>query len=137
MLYSVTIRETHQIVADKVILAKSFMSRLKGLMGHPGLDRGEGMLLSPCNSIHTFFMRFPIDVVFLSRDNEIIESVHSMLPWRLSSIHWKAASVLELPGGSLEDIDVVKGQHLDFNLNNDSPENSTGTSNVQNSNHIR
>lgn len=62
--------------------ANTFMRRLKGLMLKPSLPSGQGLLLTPCSSIHTCFMRFPIDVVYLSRDYKVLD-IETIAPWRL------------------------------------------------------
>lgn len=88
-------------LAEKAELANSFFRRLIGLMGRPFLKAGEGLILKPCNSIHTFFMRFPIDAAFVDRENKIVK-IYSCLPaWRLSGIFFNSAFCLELPAGTL------------------------------------
>ena len=64
-------------------VARTFWQRFKGLMGRKTLPRGEGMLILKCNSIHTCFMRFPIDATFLDRDDNVVKVVHNIRPWRL------------------------------------------------------
>lgn len=88
-------------VASDVKLAISFGKRLKGLLGRDGLAKGEGLLLRPCPQIHTFFMRFAIDVVFLDKDNEVLYVIENLPPWRLSPIVARAAQTLELSAGAL------------------------------------
>lgn len=80
--------------------ADNFFTRFKGLMGAPCLAAGEGLLILPCNSIHTHFMRFPIDVLYVSRDLEVVHIDHGMAPWRFGRIHRKARFVVELPAGT-------------------------------------
>jgi len=65
-------------LTENTIIADSFFSRLQGLLGKDGLARGEGLILKPCDSIHTFFMRFAIDVVFVDRNNRVIRLYHSL-----------------------------------------------------------
>src|SRR6476469_4331236 len=88
-----------KILADRAESAASFYSRFKGLMGVKNLDFGQGLHIKPCNSIHTFFMRIPIDALFLDAEGKIVRLLPAMVPWRLSSIYPKAKSVLELPAG--------------------------------------
>ncbi len=78
--------------------AETFFERGRGLLGCKGLEEGYGMLISPCNSIHTFFMKIPIDVVFLSNTNQILTIIHNMKPQRFSRSE-NASSVLELMAG--------------------------------------
>ena len=89
------------VLAERVTAAKSFGTRFLGLMGRGGSLAGHGLLLDGDNSIHTFFMRFPIDVVFLDRQQRIVHLMHRVAPWRVSKIVWRARSVLELPPGTL------------------------------------
>lgn len=92
-----TIADTGDVLADKVLIADNPWLRFKGLMGKPTLADGEGLLLSPCSSIHSCFMNFEFDALFLDKDNRIIHIERAMRPWRLSKIVWKAKKVLELP----------------------------------------
>ena len=80
--------------------ADSYFPRLIGLMGHAPLAEGEGLLIVPCNSIHTHFMRFPIDVLYVSKDGEVVAVDRAMAPWRFGRIHRKARYVIELPAGT-------------------------------------
>jgi uncharacterized membrane protein (UPF0127 family)/CheY-like chemotaxis protein len=79
-------------------LADGPLSRMRGLLGRSGLANGEGMLLSPAPSIHTAFMRFPIDAVFLDRELQVLGIVEQLRPWRVASRR-KARAVLELAAG--------------------------------------
>ena len=77
-------------------VAKTFWQRFKGLMGRKALPKGEGMLILKCNSIHTCFMRFPIDATFLDRDDNVVKVVRNIRPWRLCVCGgWRAVKVLE------------------------------------------
>ncbi len=100
-------------MAEKVRLADSFRARSQGLLGRAGLGSEEGLWIVPCGMIHTFFMRFPIDVVFLDRGLNVRRVVENLKPWRLSPWVFSAHSVLELPGGFLQG-SVRKGDQLEF-----------------------
>ena len=77
-------------------VAERFAERLRGLIGRKGLERGKGMLIVRCNCIHTFFMRFPIDVTFLDRQGSVVKTVRNIRPWRPWVWGgWRARSVLE------------------------------------------
>lgn len=89
------------VLADKVERADDAASRSKGLLGRDGLGPGEALWIVPCPMIHTFFMRFAIDVLFLDRALTVRRVIEDMKPWRLSPWVFTARSVLELPGGSL------------------------------------
>jgi uncharacterized membrane protein (UPF0127 family) len=103
-----------RLLADRAERAASFMERFKGLMGRRSLVFGEGMHIAPCNSIHTFFMRIPIDVAFLDKEGLIVKQIPAMPPWRLSSIYTRAHTVLELPAGTLSASQTQEGDRLAF-----------------------
>jgi uncharacterized protein len=91
-------RADGEVVCERVTLADSPLTRLRGLLGRDGLDSGEGLLLRPASSIHTFFMRFPIDAVFLDRALVVVGIAGGLQPWRAASRRG-ARAVLELPAG--------------------------------------
>ena len=89
--------ETIDVLGVHAILARSFFQRAKGLLGRSGLEKGTGMLILKCNCIHTCFMRFPIDAVFLDADGNVVKTVRNIRPWRLCVWGgWRAKMVLEL-----------------------------------------
>lgn len=100
-------------VAKTVRLANSFGARSKGLLGRAGLGSEEGLWIVPCGMIHTFFMRFSIDAVFLDRELKVRRVVENLVPWRLSPWVFSAHSVLELRGGVLQG-SVREGDQLEF-----------------------
>ncbi|MBW2700015.1 MAG: DUF192 domain-containing protein [Deltaproteobacteria bacterium] len=87
---------------------------MKGLLGRDGLDDGEALYITPCTSIHSFFMRFVFDAVFLDKQNRVLHCIHRMKPWRLSRLVPSAAGVLELPAGKLEATGTRVGDVLEF-----------------------
>jgi uncharacterized protein len=87
-------------LATKLELAHSGESRRKGLLGRDGLLPGEGLWIAPCESVHTFFMRFAIDLVYLDRRLRVKKVRSNVGPWRLSAC-LSAHSVLELPAGTI------------------------------------
>lgn len=91
--------------------AETFLARLKGLLLAPPLPPGEGLLLVPCNSVHTAFMRHPIDVVFLDRAGVIRRIVSRLKPWRMA-ICFSAHQTLELAAGEAERLGLVQGESL-------------------------
>ena len=91
-----------KVIADRLEMKDSFFGRLIGLLGRSGLKDGEGIVLKPCGQIHTFFMRFAIDAVFLSRDFEVISVIEGLKPWRISPLCFKAKYTLEVRGGYLK-----------------------------------
>jgi uncharacterized membrane protein (UPF0127 family) len=97
---------THGRVADNM------WTRLKGLIGSPPLEPGEGLLIAPCQSIHTHFMGFPIDVLYVDRENQVVGLHRSLPPWRFGSFHRRARFVIELPAGTLEATGTEVGDRL-------------------------
>jgi uncharacterized protein len=91
-------RENGEVVCDKCVVADSPVSRLRGLLGRSELRPGEGLLLRPASAIHTCFMRFPIDAVFLDRDGRVVGISGDVRPWRAAGSRG-AKAVLELPAG--------------------------------------
>jgi uncharacterized membrane protein (UPF0127 family) len=98
-------------VCERCSIADSFAARLRGLLGRRELRRGEGLLLSPSSSIHTFFMRFPIDAVFLDRSLRVVDVSRNLPPWRLAGRR-RAHRILELPAGESERLAVRSGERL-------------------------
>lgn len=92
--------------------ADRFFLRLKGLMFRKRNLDGEGLWITPCNSIHMCFMNFAIDAVFLSRDGEIVKIVEQLEPWRFVSPVRGAHSVVELPMGTARKYDLQCGNYL-------------------------
>lgn len=88
--------ESGEVLAGAVRRASGFTDRLFGLMFRTALGPGEGLWISPCRAVHTHFMRFPIDVIFLDRAGRVIDIVRGMRPWRQSRFVQEADSVLEL-----------------------------------------
>ena len=86
-------------ICPDCLVANSARRRMKGLLGRRALSQDEGLWLEPASSVHTWFMRFPIDVVFLDRDKRVLRIVESMPPWRMAAKR-RSRSVLELAAGS-------------------------------------
>ncbi len=88
-------------IATQCAEARNFLARLRGLMGHPGLNAEEGLLIDPCSSVHSFFMRFPIDVIFVDRMHTVVGLTPSMPPNRPYAGARRARYVIELPSGTI------------------------------------
>jgi uncharacterized membrane protein (UPF0127 family) len=99
-------------ICESCVVADRMLPRMKGLLGRRELASGEGMLIRPASSIHTFFMRFPIDAVFLSRDGEVLKVAENVGAWRARSRR-RAHSVLELPAGEAARRNLVPGKQLE------------------------
>jgi len=101
------------LLATRLEVADSGHKRNKGLLGRKGLAPGEGLWIVPCESVHTFFMQFPIDLVYLDRKNRVRKVRHSVPAWRLSAC-LTAHSILELPAGAIRDSQTQAGDTLEF-----------------------
>jgi uncharacterized membrane protein (UPF0127 family) len=88
-----------ETVVEMLYVADSMRARMKGLLGRSELEQNEGLLIVPCNSIHMFFMRFPIDAVFLDEHGYVVRVFDHLQPWRMARGGRFAHSVLELPSG--------------------------------------
>jgi uncharacterized membrane protein (UPF0127 family) len=89
-----------RIVASQIELALDSHSRRRGLLGRDKLDKGAALIIAPCSSIHTFFMRFAIDVVFVARDGRVLKTYSALVPWRIA-FSIGAFAVIELPAGAI------------------------------------
>jgi uncharacterized membrane protein (UPF0127 family) len=99
---------THGKIAD------TFWSRGVGLLNRKSLDEGEGLIIIPNNSVHCFFMRFTIDVIFVSKEQRIVHMYPNMRPWRVSKIVGKAHYTIELPAGTIERTGTSVGDVLEW-----------------------
>lgn len=108
------IEENGQVIADNVRTAGSFMARLKGLLGEADFPSGSGLHIIPCRSVHTFFMRFSIDVIYLDERNRIVGMEADMKPGRIGNVYKRALSVVELPNGTLYRSKPQLGQTVSF-----------------------
>jgi uncharacterized protein len=88
-------------------------TRKRGLLGRDRLDPGAGLVIAPCGGVHTFFMRFPIDVVFAARDGRIVKVSHAVKPWRLA-LALRAFCVIELPAGVAAAYETRAGDRLEL-----------------------
>lgn len=89
------------VLAERLDWAGTSGARRRGLLGRERFERGEGLYLAPCQWVHTFGMRFAIDVAFLARDGRVLALHHGLRPGRVSRLVWRADGALELPAGTL------------------------------------
>ena len=101
------------MLATDAEIADTPSRRNVGLLKHKSLPRGEGLFITPCEAIHTVGMKFPIDVLFLSRDRHVVKVRNAIVPWRISGC-LRAHSVLELPAGTAAETGTTKGDQLEF-----------------------
>jgi uncharacterized membrane protein (UPF0127 family) len=100
------------LLAEKAEIADNFWLRLKGLLGKNCLQPGEGLIIRPCTSIHTLFMRFPIDAVFVDKQNKAIKAYCALSPWRSSAMFFNSSLCIELPAGTLNTSRTEKGDDV-------------------------
>jgi uncharacterized membrane protein (UPF0127 family) len=105
-----------RILAHDLVSAFDSRSRRVGLLRHESFSEGAAMLIAPSNAVHTFFMRFPIDVAFVTREGRIVKACQGVKPWRLAGA-LRAYAVVELPAGTLARCDTVAGDILTIEPN--------------------
>lgn len=103
---------TGRVLARELSLAGTLFPRLKGLIGRKTLATGEGLWIRPCQGVHTFLMRFPIDVLFLDREGRVVKVVENLRPQRMTGVLFSSRSVLELPAGSLRASGTLAGHEV-------------------------
>lgn len=101
-----------RVLLNKVEVAESFMTRLVGLMGREQMAADSALWIHHCNSIHTCFMNFAIDCVFVDKDLKIKKIVQDVSPWRLVLPIWGANSVFEMPAGKALELNLREGDAL-------------------------
>ena len=100
------------ILGEQIGVADTSLSRMAGLLGKSSLAPATGLLIVPSQAVHSFGMRFPIDVLFVDRHSKVIHIQPSMAPCRITGLHWSAHSVLELPAGAIAQTCTAVGDEL-------------------------
>lgn len=108
-------KEGGKIIVQELWLAATFWRRLKGLLGTKELLPGQGLLLRPCNSVHTIGMAYALDVVFLSQNFQVLRVVENLRPRRFAC-HFAAYQVLELPSGTIASCGIAPGQAFELGV---------------------
>jgi uncharacterized protein len=105
-------------LATDLVIARTHWSRFRGLMATDSsrFARGQGLWISPSHGIHTFAMRFAIDAVYLDRERIVIHIEEGLKPWRVAPVRVNAASVLEVPTGTIKDTLTAVGDQVDIVL---------------------
>jgi len=105
-------------LATDLMIARTHWSRFRGLMATDSsrFSRGQGLWISPSRGIHTFAMRFPIDAVYLDRERIVIHIEEDLKPWRVAAVRIHAASVLEVPTGTIRESLTAIGDQLDISF---------------------
>ena len=99
------------VLASRVESAFDPTSRRRGLLGRDSVPTDFALVIAPCSSVHTFFMRFPIDVVFVSRDGTVVKTCRDLRPWRLAAA-FGAFAVIEAAPGFVERSGIVSGDRI-------------------------
>ena len=100
------------VLGERIEVAESSVSRMVGLLGKSSLAPATGLLIMPSQAVHSIGMRFPIDVLFMDRNWRVVHVQPSMVPYRLSGLHWRARCVLELPVGAIAQSRTSIGDEL-------------------------
>lgn len=102
---------TGQPIATELELAAESRTRNRGLLGRAGLSAGSALILAPCNAVHTFFMRFSIDLVFVNRAGVVLKTRRGVKPWRIS-LCLGAFATVEMAAGALDVVEIEQGDRL-------------------------
>ena len=102
------------VLGERIAVADTSRSRMVGLLGESGLDAGTGLLIIPSQAVHTVGMRFPIDLVFVNKHGGVVHVQPSLVPYRISGLHWRARCVIELPAGAIAESCTSVGDELLF-----------------------
>ncbi len=113
------------LLASNLFTADGLVSRTKGLLGRKSLPLGEGLWIKRCNSIHTLFMRFAIDAVFVDDNLKVVSIYRNLKPWRITRLHFRASSVFELPAGTLKN-EIEAGDLMTVELSGESVDDPRG-----------
>jgi uncharacterized protein len=111
-VFKITNQTRGTLLADRAALADNPWTRFVGLLGRSGLANGEGLHILPCKSVHCWFMRFTIDVIYVDRNLRVVKTVPALRPYRYSWGGRRAHSVIELPAGCIERSQTVAGDQL-------------------------
>jgi uncharacterized protein len=114
---------TGEVVARHLLTAFDSKERRHGLLGRESLPEGTAIIIAPSNAVHTFFMRFAIDIAFVARDGRVIKVRSSVQPWRLAAA-LRAFAVIELAAGALERSRTAAGDTLICRAANNPPDRS-------------
>jgi len=109
---SFMLKKGDRVLLPKCKVALSFCSRFLGLMGRKELPADEAVIFPKCSSIHTFFMRMPIDVVFVSASGEVVHQISALQPWKLLLPVKKAAHTIEMASQTASKLEIRLGDKL-------------------------
>ncbi|UMZ75029.1 putative ACR [Natranaerofaba carboxydovora] len=100
------------LISSHIKVADTFFKRLKGLLGTKDLPSGKGLLIIPCKQVHTFFMRYNLDLIFLDEYNTIVHMIEDIPPFRISPYIKESEKVLELKAGTIKQYNLMEGEKL-------------------------
>jgi uncharacterized membrane protein (UPF0127 family) len=106
-------RRNDAVLATEVRVAGDSAARRRGLLGLDEMPAGQALIIAPCSAIHTWFMRFTIDVAFVTKTGEVVKRYDALPPWRMA-IAWRAFAVIELAAGTLRASETVKGDVVEM-----------------------
>ena len=112
-MLTISRRGADRPIYPRVHHARTLWQRLRGLLGRPALIRGEGLLITPCNSVHTFGMRYPLDLVFLDHGGTVVKCVTGLRPYCIAAAR-RARHTLELAPGSIASAHILVGDVLQW-----------------------
>ncbi|HZG70965.1 MAG TPA: DUF192 domain-containing protein [Chondromyces sp.] len=104
----------NRLIGGNIRQAYSFFKRLRGLMFTSGLPKGSGLHLHPCNSVHTFFMNYPIDVLYVNDQNVVVAVDEALPPGKVGKVYKDAVSVVELSAGTVKETATRIGHKINF-----------------------
>ena len=113
-LLTVRNRERGSLLGGRIGLADGWWTRLKGLLGRPGLDVGEGLLITDSQGVHMWWMKFPLDVALLDEDGRVVALYKDLQPGKRTRMHWNAKYALEVPVGVLDESETAEGDLLEW-----------------------
>lgn len=107
-------RTKNVVITEQAEMADNPWTRFMGLMGRKSLDQKAGLVIYPNNSIHMFFMRFPIDVLHVAADGTVLKILHSIKPWRVGPIVGKCKYTVELAAGAAKSTNTTEGDKIEL-----------------------
>ncbi len=106
------IAESATLMSERLQVAESFFERAKGLLGRKSLEVDEALWIKPCNNIHTCFMKFKIDCLFVDRNLVVVKAFSEVKTFRVLGPFWKSASVFEMPVGTIAKFNIQSGDQI-------------------------
>jgi hypothetical protein len=114
LIISNTSRNT--VIGESIDVAETASQKVKGLLGRDGLDEGHGLLFRGAGSLHTLFMRFPIDIIYTDKQGKVVKTAHAVKPFKLVAAPLRCDCAIELPAGVIAASDTRVGDYLKFEL---------------------